>query len=271
MIRRWDFIRHSPLPPALRMGLLLALVGLLVHLAQSQDVLLDFTRPLVVGLLRLLGAAAVSDANGMTIGKLQVPWTQDCAGLNLLLVLLAVVVWLHRAEPLSWHLGLRLALAVPAGLAANVARVLTLIAGRWWFFPAVESDQVHYLLGFVWLLPFLILFLPKNRQSFTSLAVAALHACAVLALLASLSGAPGGGWVTLCALACLAHCGPQPWTTQRLVLSLGWVAAAVFIGMSSMESLWLPWLLVWLARLYRTCWSKRVHNYRESAKSGTSI
>ncbi len=238
-------VRHLPVSAAaLRLGGVLALVGLLVHLAQSRDVLLDCTRPLVIGLLRLLGVAVVNGADGMIIGHLHLPWTRDCAGLNMLLVLLAVVVWMHRAEPLSWRYVVRLALAVPAGLAANVARVLTLIAVRWVIFPSVESDQIHYLLGFVWLLPFLVFFLPKSQQSFTSLAVAALHTCIVLALLASLAGAPGGGWVTVGALACLAHCSLQPWTKQRLLLSVGWIAAAAFISMSRMESLWLPWLLV---------------------------
>jgi hypothetical protein len=57
----------------------------------------------------------------LLVGSLQVPWSRDCAGLNLLVVLLAVTVWMQRHRQLDRGFWLRVAAAFPAALAANAA------------------------------------------------------------------------------------------------------------------------------------------------------
>ena len=68
----------------------LSLVFGLLHLANSSDILSDLTRPLVVGLLQFLGHAASDQEGYLIVGRLQIPWTRDCAGLNVLTILWAV-------------------------------------------------------------------------------------------------------------------------------------------------------------------------------------
>jgi len=65
-------------------------VLLLVYLARARDVFSDFTRPTVTCALHLLGIGAQDHGTTIAVGRLEVPWTRDCAGLNLLLVIAAL-------------------------------------------------------------------------------------------------------------------------------------------------------------------------------------
>ena len=58
-----------------------------------------YTRPLIVLICQSWEAGAVDTAEAIQIGKLSVPWTQDCSGLNLLIILLSLVVWVNREAP----------------------------------------------------------------------------------------------------------------------------------------------------------------------------
>ena len=141
---------------------MLGLVFALLRTAQSVDVMSGVTKPLVVGLLKLFGLRALDGGGYLEVAHLKVPWTGDCAGLNILAVLLALTLWTNRAEPVTWRLALKVAAAVPLAFLANLGRILSLIGYRLAFFPAVESAQLHYFLGFVWLLPFVRFFLPPS-------------------------------------------------------------------------------------------------------------
>ena len=231
--------------PHLRTVLSACVVLLLVHLARAKDLFADFSRPTVLVALHLLGIDAADHGPTITVGRLEIPWTRDCAGLNLLLVLVALTIWVNRAETAGLRYWTRIALAAPAALLANVLRVLSLIAYREAFYPKVESPQLHYFLGLVWLLPFLILVVPKGTRPFSHVFVEALQAAAVVALLAPMSGVPGGSAITIAAIICLAHGKVQTDALGiRTLLAAGWMAAALGIALVGMESLWMPWLLV---------------------------
>ncbi len=229
----------------LRGILSIVVVAVLIHLAQSKDLFSDFTRPIVIGSLHLLRMDAENQGNTIAVGRLQVPWTRDCSGLNLLLILMALAVWVNRKERADYRYWLRLATMIPAALLANVARVLSLIAYREVFYPEIESPQLHYFMGLIWVLPFVALVIPRGRRPMRQVLVETFHAAAVVALLAPMSGAPGGDTITLAAVMCLAH--SQFNSDHSAYSRLGtfaWVLLAVGIVLTGMESLWLPWLLV---------------------------
>jgi exosortase/archaeosortase family protein len=219
-------------------------VLLLVHLARAKDIFSDFTRPTVTFALNLFGIGAVDHGTTIAVGRLEVPWTRDCAWLNLLLVLMALTIWVNRSEPLGFRYWFKIAATVPAALLANVLRVLSLIGYREAFYPNVESPQLHYFLGLVWLLPFVTLVVPKGNRPLSHVLVEAMQAASVVALLAPMSGVPGGDVVTIAAVLGLAQSKVQTDALRaRSLLTVGWMLAAVAISLVGMESLWMPWLL----------------------------
>lgn len=228
----------------IRAALSFAGVFLVLHFAQRSDVLSELTRPLVAGLLHIFGLPATQGDDSLLIGRLAIPWSRDCAGLNVLAILWAMTIWTNRSESRVGRYVLRLLLAVPAAFAANVARILTLIAYRHFFFPTVESPQLHYFMGFLWLVPVVWFFCPRGDRSVGHYATETLQLAAGLSLLAPLMTAPGGNLVALCTLLLLANTRFDINSTPRPALALtAWLAATLLIGASSMESLWLPWLI----------------------------
>ncbi len=228
-------------PETRRTALAAAVIALAVHLAQSRDLLVDFTRPVVMAALRMLGISAIDRGEVMVVGHLHVPWTRDCAGINLLLILLALAVWVNRHESSPRQFWLRVISMVPAALVANVLRVLTLIAYRTLAYPGVESPQTHYFIGFLWLVPFVALITPKDRRPRSSGIMETLHTAAVVSLLAPMSGTPNAELITLAAVIWLSRCRVRRVSTRLL---LGWMAFGMGVAMVSLESFWLPWLLV---------------------------
>ena len=216
----------------------------LLQTTRMADALSWLTRPAVAVVVALMGGEASDQGTHLVIGELRVPWSRDCAGFDVLLVLWGLIIWTCRAEPLARRFWLRMALAVPAAVVANVARVLTIIAWRRAFYPAVESPQMHYFIGFVWLLPLLVFFIPRGGRSAASWIIGMSLPAAALSLAAPQAGAPGGVLVTAATLLLLAAQQQHPlvgaWEKTFAAL---WVGAAVFITGSGMESLWLPWLL----------------------------
>lgn len=228
----------------LRTLLAAAGIAMAVHLTQSQDSLRDLTRPILIGALHLLGIGAVDQGEMIAVGKLEVPWTRDCAGMNLLIILLALAVWVNRHEKAGLRFWLRVGFMIPAALLANVARVLTLISYRAVFYPAVESPQTHYFMGLIWLVPFVTLITPKGSRPKAHAWIETLHAAATVALLAPMSGTPNGTLVTVAAVLALSQCGMRlDHPRLRMPLTGAWMAAGAAIALSNMESFWLPWLL----------------------------
>lgn len=232
-------------PANLRTALAALFIAVTVHFTQSRDLLVDFSRPVVMSTLRLLGIDALDRGEVMAVGRLHVPWTRDCAGINLLLVLVALAVWVNRNE-LRLHLfWLRVLAMIPAALIANVLRVLTLIGYRELAYPGVESPQTHYFIGFVWLVPFVALITPRDERPLSARLMETLQAAAVIALLAPMSGTPNATLVSLASVLCLSTSRVRfDHAQQRRWLTFAWMAGGLAIAMVSVESFWLPWLLL---------------------------
>lgn len=230
--------------PALRTAICAAVLGVLVYLTQSRDLLRDFTRPVVMAFLKFIGMQAVDQGDLMVVGRLEVPWTRDCAGVNLLLLLLALAIWVNRHEKLSARYWFRIAAMLPASLLANIARVLTLIAWRAAIYPAVESPQTHYFLGLIWLVPFVMWITPRSGRPTSHSVMETLHAAAVVALLAPMTGTPNGSIMTVAAVVALTQCRVRTdHLKTRILLALAWLGTGALIALSTMDSFWLPWLL----------------------------
>jgi len=238
----------APMPSglgALRLFVPVAVVALLAQFSAAQDIFGAMTKPVVLWLLQVFGFQASESGGMLLIGELEVPWSRDCAGLNLLVVLLAVTVWMQRNSHLGVSFWLRVFGAIPAALAANVARVLTVVAYRMWFSPAVESPQLHYFIGLAWLVPFALVLVPGDSRGRLATSFELIHAAAVLALAAPMAEGPGGLGLTLAAVLTLAHCRlPARVSLLRWVATAAWLVAAVGIILAGVESFWLPWLLV---------------------------
>jgi exosortase/archaeosortase family protein len=228
-------------PETLRTVIAAVVIAVAVHFTQSRDVLVDFTRPVVMTSLRWLGIDAVDRGEVMAVGSLHVPWTRDCAGINLLLILLALAVWVNRQERHAWRFWLRVLSMIPAALAANVLRVLTLIAYRTLAYPGVESPQTHYFIGFLWLVPFVAFITPRDHRPKSAGIMETLHAAAVVSLLAPMSGTPNAALITVAAVVALSLCRVRE--SSRAMIYL-WLAGGIGIAIVSMESFWLPWLLL---------------------------
>ena len=137
----------------LKTGLVLAFIYLLVQLAYPGDFLAACTQPFVLWTLEMLGQQVAGSDGGMIVGEVFVPWSRDCAGLNVLALLLALVVWSLRQETRVSRYLTAVVAAVAIGFVANVCRILSLVGYRTLFYPNVESAELHYLIGFAWLLP----------------------------------------------------------------------------------------------------------------------
>jgi exosortase/archaeosortase family protein len=219
-------------------------VAAAVLFTQSQDALREITRPIVLGILQTCGIHTEDRGDVMAVGHLEIPWTRDCAGINLLLIMLALAVWVNREEPVVLKFWLRVAAMLPAALAANVLRVLCLIGYRFIAYPAVESPQTHYFLGFIAMVPFITLITPRaGRPAFHAL-LETLHAAAVIALLAPMTGMPNGSLLAVAVVLALSQCRVrQDRWNWRLPLTFLWVVAGAAVALMNMESFWLPWLL----------------------------
>lgn len=237
-----DRITRKPVAATL---VALAAIFVLLYTGNTVDFLSGVTKPAVIAFLNLLGVGAQDHGVYLTAGKLNVPWTGDCAGLNILAILLAVTVWANRAGPFGVGFWLRIVLALPIAYVANLFRILSLIGLRWLIYPAVESPQLHYFIGFLWVLPFLALLAKRPKDTSPGIFwLEILRIAAVLSLLAPFVSAPGGTLVTVCALLLLArHRWHSPAGAFGILLFCGWIAVGVFIGRSRMESLWIPWIL----------------------------
>lgn len=232
-------------PQSLRLLLAAIAVGALLSLSPSQSALLDLTRPLLLALFHACGSHATDTGDALLIGRLTVPWTRDCSGINLLVILLALTLWINRSQPADTRFWVRLAAVFPAALLANTLRVLSLIGYRHLAYPAVESPQLHYFIGFLWLVPMILLMAPHDGRPWLHRTVESLHAAAVLAWLSPLITSPGGPWLAAAALLLLSHSRlALPHPRLQLALFAGWLLAGFTIGLLSIESFWLLWLLL---------------------------
>ena len=221
---------RSPIGPAL-----LAAFSLLFFCSVGAvDALSGATRFLVISICQALGFAASDHGASLSVGPAVISWSRDCAGLNVLGLLVLLVFWTHRQSLGRWKFWLHLGLAVPLAIVSNVARVLSIVAYRVGCFPAVESPQAHYLLCFLWILPAVAVL----GWSFGILEP--LYLAVAFALLSPLPSAPGG-WAMLSAAFALLASRRFSSTASNGALAL-WGMLGFLIRVTSTESLWLPWL-----------------------------
>jgi exosortase/archaeosortase family protein len=181
----------------------------------------------------------------ITVGRLEVPWSGDCAGLNLLILLLAVAVWMNRHEPMGRRYWLRILLMIPAAAVSNVLRIFMIMLYREVRYPAVESPQLHYFFGLVLLVPFSLLAMPKSARSLSSRLFELFHVAAVIALLAPNAIGAEGAALTIAVVLGLSNCRiPESLSSARIGCFFIWLVAAAAIAYAGMESFWLPWLLL---------------------------
>jgi len=217
----------------------------LLHLASITEVLSYISRPMVIFVVQLMGIEATDQGSFLVLGKLILPWTEDCSGLNTLVILLGVTLWINRQQRFGWPHLMRLILCIPAALLANLLRILTYAAYRYVFYPSWESQELHYFVGFVWIIPFLVLFVPDFKQKDSRQWLEIFYMAVVLALVALVVFFPGGSLAAICALFYLAHnridatLSPPRWPAYLL-----WAMLALLIAWSRTESLWIPWLLI---------------------------
>jgi exosortase/archaeosortase family protein len=215
----------------------------------TQDSIVSFfgsvCKPIALGILSGLGVSTYDMGLTIQADHLVIPWTRDCAGINMLLVLLAVYAWMNRGMRQGKNYWSRMALMLPAAIAANVLRILSLVAYRYIVYPAVESPQLHYFFGFLWLVPFSLLAIPKNTdRAKKALWFELLHISAVFGLLAPLLSLSNHWLTAVGTLLCLLNCQfLAAFDKKHLTHLTSWVLLAVCIAWVGIESLWLPWLL----------------------------
>jgi exosortase/archaeosortase family protein len=226
---------------ALGFGLILALT----HLIDTTGLVSDMSRSLIVGVVQLGGGTAADLGEAIIINQITLPWTQDCSGINALLLLWTITLWTQRQQRFSVFTGLRLLACIPLALLVNLARVLSVAAYRSTFYPDWESPQMHYFAGYLFLLPCVPLLVPVARQRARGYCLELLYLVTVLSLVTPLILMPGGTLLALCSLVYLAQSQFQDWRHVGVpwLLSL-WLLVGLAIALAASESLWIPWLLL---------------------------
>lgn len=126
----------------------------------------------------------------------------------------------------------------------NIARVLTVIAYRQTFFPEVESPQLHALMGLVWLLPAVALFVPRHSlKTGKSVLLEAVHLAAIIALLTPLVAGPGALIIAACTTMVWLERSKTAGAASSTFAGILWLLAGTLFASMAMESLWLAWLL----------------------------
>ena len=102
--------------------ILLGIIFFLLHLANVTEALSFITRPMVVMVADALGIPAVDRGNDILLGQVVLPWNQDCSGINGLILLLGITLWVNRHQRFGIPFLLRLGLCIPAAVISNVFR-----------------------------------------------------------------------------------------------------------------------------------------------------
>ncbi len=197
----------------------------------------------MLGALTIMGITAQDQGSALQVMHLSVPWTGDCAGLNILLALLVLFAWSHRNVAHTAKFWWQLVSVVPIAMLVNVLRVLTLVGYRGLAYPEVESAAFHYFIGFLWLIPMasaLLLWGPsKNRISLLEL----LYFGVVLALISPLISqsvyliTAAGLFLFLLRF----HSGQKKPPLAYIVL---WLTAIPLLAWTRIDSLWIPIILI---------------------------
>ena len=234
--------RNGIVPLAISFALVFGLLSLL----GLTDPFSFWLRPVLARTLGLVGLEVINHPDLLQVGHLMIPWTRDCAGVNLVLFLWALLLWGNRGHYDKAAFWMRMLLAIIVGAAVNFIRILLLVAYRWIAYPSTETPEQHYLLGFLLLLPLLPILLGRRRGQTGWMSVLdAVYLMAVLALAATTIGSPGGYLVLMASLILLIEFRPFRYGSRfHSSLGLLWLLSGAAIGVSGMESLWIAFLLL---------------------------
>lgn len=110
-----------------------------------------FVADQAVALAHMIGIDAAIDPGIVAVGPYILAIENACAGANSTLTLMSISVlyayWVHKRSALrAWFAG---ALAIPIAMAANIARVVALLALVEWQGSAILSTAIHPLSGFI--------------------------------------------------------------------------------------------------------------------------
>ena len=248
----------------------LAFLFFIVLMLQTEDaaMLLSYVSAnLLVLFFHILGIEIDFINSNFILGQLSIPWTQDCTGLNTLVVLLGIWLWKgYQAGKPLYNLILALTV-VSLSILINIFRAMAIIAYRHIYYPNIESPEVHFLFGLVLLVPCIyVLFFRTHKPGFNDW-LSILYFTILFSLLAPVYYAPGGNMVVATSIFCLYI--NFKYRSEHVTASYVcfWLIVALLIVITQMESLWLPWLLVW--PLQRTILPKRLVPFYLIILSGT--
>jgi exosortase/archaeosortase family protein len=214
----------------------------LIWAGQNAGWISSITQTLLGWVIGFAGIEAAEGVEGFQMGKLWVPWSPGCSGYNGLILLVILTLWLGRKGPLDSRFMLRILITLPAALLANLLRILCILAYRMFAYPNNESPELHFLIGFITILPFVHLL---NRQVISTLPLLQrleiLYFAVIFSLVIPITWEPNGWQVALSATSIMAlFLSPFPQSKNRWAL-WSWISIGLMIGLSKMESLWLPW------------------------------
>jgi exosortase/archaeosortase family protein len=226
-----------------------ALIGisvlLLLMTTGSNETLSVLTRRGLVGILQCVGQDVVSSSEQLTVSGIQVPWQKDCSGLNLVTLLLAAAAWTRRREPSLLRFLTSLSLAILTGYVVNLLRVLTIIGYRGLWYPLHETMEAHYAIGFFWLIPSILLFVPRHESGIFDRWIQAMAISVIVCLLSPHLSLSHGWLAGICTtvIACSSYTdhGTSKRTTAIMVL---WLISGIGLQLLRVDSFWVAWLLL---------------------------
>ena len=92
---------HDEPVPIVKNIIALSLVFIIAQTFDETGFVSDLSRQGLVGFANLLGLASMDRGYEIVLGSLVVPWTDDCSGINSLILLGALSLWINRNNPFS--------------------------------------------------------------------------------------------------------------------------------------------------------------------------
>jgi len=224
----------------------MALAGIfaLAHLLDRTELIGTLSRWLIITLSQLAGFTSQDLTDELVIGHIHIPWTRDCSGMNALILLWMLTLWVNRLQLLTWSTLARLVACLPLALLVNLVRLVCVTTYRMVMYPDWETPQLHYFIGFVCLIPCVPLLVNGAAQRSRSFWLELLFMATLLALVSPLVFLPGGTVILLACLLLLPGISHQETSSLNVTVTLLWLLVAVLIAASATESLWIAWLLV---------------------------
>ena len=218
---------------------------MLLMTSDSHGALSDLTRLGLVGILQCVGQIVDSNPEHLTVNGIQVPWQKDCSGLNLVALLFAAAAWTRRRESSLLRFLTGLILAILTGYVVNLFRVLTIIGYRGVWYPLHETMEVHYAIGFFWLIPGILLFVPRHECGVFDRGIQAMAISVIVCLLSPHLSLSHGWLAGICTavIACSSyadHVGPK----RKTAIMVLWLMSGIGLQLLRVDSFWVAWLLV---------------------------